>query len=168
MSDERQPWERMEGETDRAYAVFECYRDLDPSNRSLLETSRRMYPSVAQKSPDKQSIPGSVNTWSKEFEWQQRTKAWDEAKRKRDLEATQQQREKAIIKAWDALVVGIEGQAADLEDKKLDPETRNRTVNSLRATLAQLGFVQVVDDTTTEVNFTIRFDAPPDEPEPGE
>lgn len=166
MSDERQPWERIEGETDRAYAVFECYRDLGPANRSLLETARRMYPSVAEKSTERQRCPNSVNKWSKAFEWQKRAQAWDDDKRKRDLEATQQQREKAIIKAWDALVVGIEGQAADLEDKNLDPETRNRTVNSLRATLAQLGFVQVVDDTPATVSFNVHFDAPPDEPEP--
>lgn len=70
-------WEQMEGESARAYAVFREYLDIPPTERSLKEVSRRCYPSVASKSPERQHIPGSVAKWSTRFEWLERAAAWD-------------------------------------------------------------------------------------------
>lgn len=164
MSDERQPWERMEGETPKAYEAFCCYKDLGVERTVIAAYSvyKGGVPGDIQGRP-----PGFFRTWSERFDWPERAQSFDDAARKRDLEATQKEREEVVILAWKALKLGIMGQLFDLGLTDLEPDVRNRTVNSLRATLAQLGFAQVVDDTPSEIQLTYTLVAPPeDEDEP--
>jgi hypothetical protein len=58
----RDPWERLPGETPRAYEAFRKYRDLGPlrSLSQLTDVSR-----------------SSAHGWSRSHRWHERAQAWD-------------------------------------------------------------------------------------------
>lgn len=63
VSVERQPWDRRDGETDRAYHAFRQFRDMGPLR-------------------DLGSVAGShvtVGRWSARWDWSARATAWDDA-----------------------------------------------------------------------------------------
>ena len=61
---ERNPWDRRDGETSKAYAAFRQYRDLGP-----LRTVEQMR-GVGRTSAER---------WSARWDWQARAVAWDDA-----------------------------------------------------------------------------------------
>ena len=62
-----QPWERQEGESDKAFEAFCVYRDSTPSDRSLTKTSQKM----------SKSRP-TLCDWSRKYGWVSRVRAWDD------------------------------------------------------------------------------------------
>jgi hypothetical protein len=78
-------WERLRDTTtgrdepDSALAAFRLYRDLSPASRSLnavaLELHRQVQPQ-AEEAP--RSLVGQVETWSGQWWWLFRTRAWDD------------------------------------------------------------------------------------------
>src|SRR5438093_1551937 len=65
------PYERQPGESDRAFAVSCCCRDLGPK-RSLDEVGKRLY---RGQSGRKQAAPGRVQDWSAKWRWRERVAA---------------------------------------------------------------------------------------------
>ena len=65
-------WERVEGESPRAYSAFQCYRDLGPE-RSLATASELYY---GRQSGGKAA--GQISKWSRQFEWVDRARAYDD------------------------------------------------------------------------------------------
>ena len=57
-----QPWERLDGETSRAYAAFRAFRDLGPTR-------------VVGAVPD--CSANSLARWSRRHRWIERASAWD-------------------------------------------------------------------------------------------
>lgn len=68
-------WERQPGESARAFAAFQVYRDLGPG-RSLDEVARRLHrgPGEGQK----RARTGRISDWSSQWRWVERARAWDD------------------------------------------------------------------------------------------
>lgn len=71
----RNPWDRLDDETDKAFAAFCIYRDLGPSARSLRVVSDEVYGSIP--AAKRQRASGQINKWSSQHRWVERAKAWD-------------------------------------------------------------------------------------------
>jgi hypothetical protein len=63
-------WDRLHGESAKAYHAFCIYRDLGPK-RSLSRVRDVIYPNANGKT-------GRLQEWSKEYSWVKRSEAWDE------------------------------------------------------------------------------------------
>jgi hypothetical protein len=68
MTDEPQPWDRLDDESGRAYAAFCVYRDLGP-DRKVCEAVRIHYSGKQCKS--------QVAIWSQKYKWADRVQAYD-------------------------------------------------------------------------------------------
>jgi hypothetical protein len=97
---ERHPWERLEGETEKAWIGFEAFRKLGPG-RSVDEAFRRywMRPGNRRNSAGetKEKTPPYFSHWAVQYQWRSRAAAWDEevAALARDQELDRELREKA-------------------------------------------------------------------------
>jgi hypothetical protein len=139
------PWERLPGETDKAYAAFLVYLELPPFRRSLLEVARCLYPAEQDKKGQKRTdAPGALRRWFAENNWTERAQVFDLARIQRDLEQNEQERDAALAYSWKGLVTGIQQQnerivAATQADcfnfLKLDPDQLTRWMNCLRETI---------------------------------
>ena len=67
----RQPFERQEGETSRAFAAFVCYRDLPPRKRSLRAAATIHYGKNG-------AGLSTLKEWSARFAWVRRCEAYDD------------------------------------------------------------------------------------------
>lgn len=61
---ERQPWDRRDGETGRAYAGFRRFRDVGPLRTLAVVTDANIR---------------TVERWSHQWDWHARATAWDDA-----------------------------------------------------------------------------------------
>lgn len=87
MSEKAYPWDQQEGETEKAYLAFTCFRELglgrtiEGSWRAYCEASRKPEkPRKNQKNKKKQSSDRSgkhFHKWVHENNWWERAKAWD-------------------------------------------------------------------------------------------
>jgi len=77
------PWDRLPGEQDAAWQAFRRYRDMPSSKRNLtaLKTILINERNAAEEAGDFDNVPTirypTLNNWSKEYNWVQRTAAWD-------------------------------------------------------------------------------------------
>ena len=68
-----QPWERQPNETEQAYRAFRAWLETDPpTNRSILESYRRVYGSNTAVKP-----PGYFTAWVTKHHWRSRAQQWD-------------------------------------------------------------------------------------------
>lgn len=74
---ERKPYERMDGESARAFGWFEKYRSLPPTERGL-----RRIPGY------KASVRRQIERYSSKYEWVRRVDAWDDDVAERSRQAT--------------------------------------------------------------------------------
>lgn len=65
------PWDRLDGETAKAWAAFCAYRDLGPK-RSIVQAYRR-----ATGNEGAAQAPGRWNGWSSQFGWIERATLYD-------------------------------------------------------------------------------------------
>jgi hypothetical protein len=78
-------WEKLEGETPKAYRAFCIYRDEGPAKRSLRSTAALFYDGSSANL-------AQIGRWSKKYRWVQRVAAFD---LEQDRIAQQQRREMA-------------------------------------------------------------------------
>lgn len=81
IGDDREPWERLDGESPRAFAAFAAYRDLGVE-RSLRKVHR-----------DTGHSMGLLSTWSSHNRWVVRAEAWDrhlDAEKRKAIKARQE------------------------------------------------------------------------------
>lgn len=77
------PWDRLPGEQDAAWQAFRRYRDMPSSKRNLtaLQTILTKERNAAEDAGEFDNVPtiryGTLNDWAKEYNWVQRTAAWD-------------------------------------------------------------------------------------------
>lgn len=76
-----EPWERVEGETPKAYAAFCVYRDLGKI-RSLQKAGRKQGESRAKK---------AICQWSAKYNWVARANAYDDYIEKKKREQNEQE-----------------------------------------------------------------------------
>lgn len=87
---ERQPWDRREKETPKAYSAFLCYRDMRPGDRSQLG-AYALYAGPSKSEKVRHPSP-SFKRWFKDHEWEERAYEYDmyahsEARRRYGMEA---------------------------------------------------------------------------------
>lgn len=69
-------WERLPGESAKAFEAFRLYRDLPPSERSVREVARRLNKNLT-----------TIAQWSSKYRWVERAQAWDDEVDRRAREA---------------------------------------------------------------------------------
>lgn len=100
ISDETQPWDKLPGESTRAYAAFLLYLNLAPNSRSIA----RAYRAKGGRTGEEQGrsrggrAPSHWEAWASSFDWITRANAWDahllrESLRKAEIDHEQQIRE---------------------------------------------------------------------------
>jgi hypothetical protein len=96
------PWDRLPGESAKAYRAFGLYRDLG-ARRSLNETSR-IYHSAPQESPERpREASGQIRLWANRWSWNARVEAWDQqleqVKRSKLIEAVEEMADRHVKEA---------------------------------------------------------------------
>jgi hypothetical protein len=95
-------WDRLPGESSKAYTAFGIYRDLGP-RRSVDEASRAYHRKTPQPGnetapPRKREASGQIRLWAERWNWSGRAAAWDQelerAKRSKQVEAVQEMAER--------------------------------------------------------------------------
>jgi len=80
---EHNPWDRLPGEKDAPWEAFRRYRDMPSSKRNLtaLKTILIKERNAAEEAGEYDNVPtiryATLNDWAKEYNWVQRTAAWD-------------------------------------------------------------------------------------------
>ena len=69
----RELWDRLENEPDRAYRAFECFLSLPSGERTLLEAYRQHV-----GNPDAAKPSDTWSGWSSSFAWRERAAAYDD------------------------------------------------------------------------------------------
>jgi hypothetical protein len=69
----RELWDRLENEPDKAYRAFECFLSLPSGERTLLEAYRRRV-----SNPDAAKPSDTWSGWSNTFAWRERVAAYDD------------------------------------------------------------------------------------------
>jgi hypothetical protein len=69
----RELWDRLENEPDKAYRAFECFLSLPSGERTLLEAYRRHV-----SNPDAAKPSDTWSGWSNTFAWRERVAAYDD------------------------------------------------------------------------------------------
>jgi len=69
---ERRPFERLPGETSKAFAAFVCYRDLPPRKRSLRAAAMLFYEANPVRNLSQ------MKRWSSRGGWVKRSEAFDD------------------------------------------------------------------------------------------
>lgn len=103
------PWDRQPDETSKSFECFLFYRNLDPSERSILKAYKQ-YKKDSKITGNKP--PVYVSRWSSEYNWVDRVKHWDDYQ--------------------DRLY-----QQELIELRKEDKETRIKTLRGLRGIVAR-------------------------------
>lgn len=72
-------WERLPGETEKAWIGFRIYRDLPPGQRTLPDAYMLYCEETRGEQPEERPshAPGYFSTWSSENEWLARAAAYD-------------------------------------------------------------------------------------------
>jgi len=100
---DRDPWERLEGETPKAWAAFRHYAGTPEAERSLVRCCRTYY------SHGRASNVKRWARWSSRFRWVERAAAWDAEKaraaRKAELRAIETMRSAHVAVASELLDV---------------------------------------------------------------
>lgn len=123
-----EPWERLPGETERAFQAAQIYFNLGV-NRSLTEVSRQITRQKARRRP-KKDRPGparpktphdegpssSVKGWAKQFRWAERAAAFDDHMARTRVKAatkaveTEEQEKSRLRRENDTLTLGLSDQ----------------------------------------------------------
>lgn len=72
------PWDRLDNETDRAWSVFQVYRDMVPAHRSIEEAYRTAREGWDDPMPDPSAnVKAHVYAWSATYNWKERVLGYD-------------------------------------------------------------------------------------------
>ena len=72
MDNNKELWDRLEPETDRAFEAFRSYLSLPSSDRTLVAAYRRFV-----GSPDASKLSDAWNEWARRYAWKERARAYD-------------------------------------------------------------------------------------------
>ena len=82
-ADYRKPWDRMPGESDKAFHAIECYLDMNYWERIDLYAYRKYV-----GNPDASHVSETWLSWKEEFFWEERVSAYDRHIQKERREQT--------------------------------------------------------------------------------
>jgi hypothetical protein len=91
---DRRPWERLPGESDKAYAAFQAYLGIEPAHeRTIAEACAKFYGRpVSHYNGPSQPIPQNIKTWKREYMWDTRCEAHDFWRTRDQMEAVRHAR----------------------------------------------------------------------------
>jgi hypothetical protein len=69
---EKELWDRLEPETDRAFEAFRTFLSLPSSDRTLVAAYRRFV-----GNPDASKLSDAWNEWARRYAWKERARAYD-------------------------------------------------------------------------------------------
>ena len=102
------PWDKLKGETDRAYKAFTSYRDMKESgaiNRDLQTLANTLL------IDGKKRTKNSLAQWCAKFHWLERCRIWDKMQQTENIEFEQIKRHEVLSKfAIKDLHIGMLGQ----------------------------------------------------------
>jgi hypothetical protein len=81
------PWERQQGESDRAYRAFQHYMNLPTSERSIARVALDLVHAGAKPVSNRRHRHGQFETWATQHSWVERAAAWDDELHRRKREA---------------------------------------------------------------------------------
>ena len=124
--DNKQPWERMQGESSTKFAYFEAYRNLPPTERSTRAVAE-MY--------GKNS--GTIEKYCTEFEWVKRVEAWDDEQTR--IARIEQQKEIAEMRKRHAnLAKDMLSKAQEAIDKMNPDEMKPQDISRIAEVASKL------------------------------
>lgn len=134
------PWERIEGETAKAFGAFCTYLKMRPEERSVL-ASYRLYRGLERNDKTVNHYAPFFYNWSVKNKWSDRAKAYDNHSLNERLAAVDDVKKQVRISIWDGIKETIAAQVAVMKD--LSPRDRNGFLSALSsvAKLTQEGEV---------------------------
>jgi hypothetical protein len=72
VDDEKELWDRLEPETDRAFEAFRTFLSLPSSDRTLVAAYRRFV-----GNPNASKLSDAWNEWARRYAWKERARAYD-------------------------------------------------------------------------------------------
>jgi bacteriocin-like protein len=134
------PWDRLPGESSKAYAAFCIYRDLGP-RRSIDEASRIYHgktPPLGNSAPTgrRPEASGQIRHWAQRWNWIVRAEAWDQdlerLKRKKQIDAVEEMTERHAKEALMLQNKAVE-RLRQLRPEELNPrETLNFLIEAAK------------------------------------
>src|SRR5215211_1134332 len=162
---ERELWDRLENEPERAYRAFECFLSLPGGERTLLEAYRRHV-----GDPDAAKPSDTWSGWSSQFAWRERAAAYDDhlaslrreaSERAVEEEAERQAREVEKARGrYNELLTMAYVQAAEWLENAQPADLRAQDV--IRIIGLHMDYVKAFDvepDTRSEDDWTEEDDA---------
>ena len=118
---DKQPWERMKGENTKAYAYFETYLFMGPTERSLGKVGEKF---------GKSSV--AIENHSRKYNWVERAEAWDNEQSRIARETHQ----KEIIEMRNRhaelarkMIEKAEAAVENIDPEKLNPGSLSKIVD---------------------------------------
>lgn len=120
--DVRRAWERRDDESERAFAAFRIYRDLNARERSL-RAAAAVYYDVDEPSHGNMT---TIERWSSKYQWRKRVRAFEQDRDRQvlenDLAAIKAMREQHITEARGLQSLAIEGLKRIQNRMRIDPD----------------------------------------------
>lgn len=94
LPEDRKIWERADGETDKQYHAFRCFRDIEPSHERTLPIAAAMYYGrpLDYYVQGNHVVPPNLVSWKGEWNWLLRCRAYDFHRERERMEAVQHAR----------------------------------------------------------------------------
>ena len=112
--DSREPWEPIEGETDKAFHAFTIYRTIHPFERS--------HPKVMERLDRKNGYQRIIEGWSAKNRWRERALSWD-AHLARKLVGGQEAAHRAQIEAFRITLDRLQRKSMAISEQMIDQAT---------------------------------------------
>ena len=139
-----EPWQQVDGETDKAYGAFRTYLNLGVGNRA--------FTAVAEILGKPRTYESTVREWALKHQWRGRCQAFDTAQFEKEQEETEQARLDVYAKGLTFGLYFLEHVGDDLkcqcEGVQINPETgaeepyepRNKLTVDQKIKLMRLGY----------------------------
>ena len=152
-----EPWERIEGESNKAFRAFTAFRDLLPEERSIRKALVKLW------GPKADGRQRTAEGWSSQWRWQERAAAWDDHLDKTKVEAKEESikeveraHAEAAKKMWEQGLSWMDGLSA--EDITAQ-DVRTFIVEGIK--LQRLSMGMSTECVHQEVNENVKVAAPP-------
>ena len=114
-----EPWEQLDGESDKAYGAFQTYLNLG--------MGRRTYVAAAEKLGKQRNYEAALRQWASKFQWRARCQAFDAAQLEKEREDAEQARLEIFATGFTLGHYFFEHVAEDLKRQwqgtQINPET---------------------------------------------